>query len=426
MSWITFIFLPLLFVASIYGMNIDALEGNPSWYTALYFAVPLFTIVILSIHFIKHRTTIQQWLPYRKRIQSIVTSMSRLLRNQILQWRAKRRQARMGRWTEDEAAFMLESGTQEGADMELEDYRHRMEAHMVASIRRRELVLKSAVMSGCLQTVRFQLSHEPRLDLRTTLGASLCNHALLNGNYKIFKLLQQAGLDINIVDDDQTPPIFCAIRSGRLSVVKELIQMGAKLKARDILGRTALMIACKYEQDKLVKYLLSSTSLGRDWDYITAKESRLGKEAIHYAAQGGVINCVRHLLEAYRRFASATNGTPIDRLTQLDKRKRTPAMLAVTSVATIQFIQSQISKDDASDSKGILTEYLPLLLALSKTVKWARKLIKIHTTSTGDRFTNGGNDKSKLPAIENDLIQRTRVVEFYMAPKPEHSTSCYD
>ncbi|EWC43946.1 hypothetical protein DRE_01298 [Drechslerella stenobrocha 248] len=31
LSWITFIFLPLLFAASLFGMNIDILEDNPSW-----------------------------------------------------------------------------------------------------------------------------------------------------------------------------------------------------------------------------------------------------------------------------------------------------------------------------------------------------------------------------------------------------------
>ncbi|KAM0145600.1 hypothetical protein ACHAPG_011547, partial [Botrytis cinerea] len=32
LSWITFIFLPLLFIASLFGMNVDILENNPAWW----------------------------------------------------------------------------------------------------------------------------------------------------------------------------------------------------------------------------------------------------------------------------------------------------------------------------------------------------------------------------------------------------------
>ncbi|KAK6199728.1 hypothetical protein LQW54_009916 [Pestalotiopsis sp. IQ-011] len=32
LSWITFVFLPLVFIASLFGMNVDLLSDNPSWW----------------------------------------------------------------------------------------------------------------------------------------------------------------------------------------------------------------------------------------------------------------------------------------------------------------------------------------------------------------------------------------------------------
>ncbi|KAI5782332.1 hypothetical protein DFH27DRAFT_579163 [Peziza echinospora] len=55
LSWITFIFLPLLFVSGLYGMNIDLLADNPSWKTYFYIAVPLFFIILFVVFALKTR-----------------------------------------------------------------------------------------------------------------------------------------------------------------------------------------------------------------------------------------------------------------------------------------------------------------------------------------------------------------------------------
>ncbi|KAI5782355.1 cora-like Mg2+ transporter protein-domain-containing protein [Peziza echinospora] len=49
LSWITLIFLPLLFVSSLYGMNVDILKDNPSWTSYFYIALPLFIIIIIVV-----------------------------------------------------------------------------------------------------------------------------------------------------------------------------------------------------------------------------------------------------------------------------------------------------------------------------------------------------------------------------------------
>ncbi|KAF3911135.1 hypothetical protein AA313_de0207545 [Arthrobotrys entomopaga] len=55
LSWITFIFLPLMFVASLFGMNIDILENDPPWKWTLVVCAPTVGVVWVV------------WLAYRIR-----------------------------------------------------------------------------------------------------------------------------------------------------------------------------------------------------------------------------------------------------------------------------------------------------------------------------------------------------------------------
>lgn len=48
-----FIFLPLLFVASLFGMNVNLLENNPSWIYYLIISIPLFAILMLLVFALK-------------------------------------------------------------------------------------------------------------------------------------------------------------------------------------------------------------------------------------------------------------------------------------------------------------------------------------------------------------------------------------
>ncbi|KAK4123005.1 hypothetical protein N657DRAFT_645721, partial [Parathielavia appendiculata] len=48
LSWITFVFLPLMFIASLFGMNVDVLASDPPWWIYIPFALGtmLLTLVV--------------------------------------------------------------------------------------------------------------------------------------------------------------------------------------------------------------------------------------------------------------------------------------------------------------------------------------------------------------------------------------------
>ncbi|EWC46382.1 hypothetical protein DRE_04325 [Drechslerella stenobrocha 248] len=47
LSWITFVFLPLLFISSLFGMNVDLLSDNPAWWWYLVWTGPGLSLVLL-------------------------------------------------------------------------------------------------------------------------------------------------------------------------------------------------------------------------------------------------------------------------------------------------------------------------------------------------------------------------------------------
>ncbi|KAF3097224.1 hypothetical protein TWF569_002899 [Orbilia oligospora] len=47
LSWITFIFLPMLFMSSLFGMNVDLLANNPEWWWYLVWTIPCLILVML-------------------------------------------------------------------------------------------------------------------------------------------------------------------------------------------------------------------------------------------------------------------------------------------------------------------------------------------------------------------------------------------
>lgn len=74
LSWITFIFLPLMFISSLFGMNVDILNSDPGWWIYVLFAVGMM-ILTLGVWILFKRENLEsriekqfQWLVKRKNV----------------------------------------------------------------------------------------------------------------------------------------------------------------------------------------------------------------------------------------------------------------------------------------------------------------------------------------------------------------------
>lgn len=83
LSWITFIFLPLTFLVSFFGMNVDTFENNPDikWYFAA--ALPMMAVMLMVWYCIKHSISRRQHDPIRRGVyetlyQELATQHPRL------------------------------------------------------------------------------------------------------------------------------------------------------------------------------------------------------------------------------------------------------------------------------------------------------------------------------------------------------------
>lgn len=72
LSWITFIFLPLMFISSVFGMNVDVLKSNPRWWIYILFAAGTM-ILTLGVWILFKRKNLErrikerfQWLVKRE------------------------------------------------------------------------------------------------------------------------------------------------------------------------------------------------------------------------------------------------------------------------------------------------------------------------------------------------------------------------
>ena len=68
LSWITFIFLPLTFLSTFFGMNVDTFQPDPSIKYYFVSAVPLMILVLLFWYFIKHSLAHERQTPYQRGI----------------------------------------------------------------------------------------------------------------------------------------------------------------------------------------------------------------------------------------------------------------------------------------------------------------------------------------------------------------------
>ncbi|KAJ4129487.1 hypothetical protein NW765_016360 [Fusarium oxysporum] len=79
LSWITFIFLPAMFAASLFGMNVDILESNPDWRWYLLFMGSFLFLTIAGWLFFKY-FEVESWIEAHvgRRIQTLAGERKRV------------------------------------------------------------------------------------------------------------------------------------------------------------------------------------------------------------------------------------------------------------------------------------------------------------------------------------------------------------
>ncbi|KAL0631724.1 hypothetical protein Q9L58_009399, partial [Maublancomyces gigas] len=284
LSWITFIFLPLLFVASLFGMNVDLVQNNPSWIYYIYISIPMFLLLLLSV-----------WI--LKQLKGVAKTLSG--------WVVEAR---------NRYPFMLRQRVVSDEETKAEsNHEHRRGFNCAvacgdASAVTKVITERAEVKSLFLDAMRLaaEYGHQAVLKILLENGADLNGRAGTGeqtplqatsgrGHLAIVDFLLAAGAEINAAaaDNGGCTALQSAAGVGHLSIVERLILKGADVNAPagQNGGRTALQAAAWGGHLSIVEMLLAR---GAD---INALASHChGWTALQAAACGGQLSVVEMLL----------------------------------------------------------------------------------------------------------------------------------
>ena len=95
----------------------------------------------------------------------------------------------------------------------------------------------------------------PRED---SIDVTSFRNAALEGEYETVRRAIEAGMDVDLLDEERRTALLMAAFNGHTRVVKLLLDNGASVEHRDVAGRTALLYASTGANDETVRVLLEA------------------------------------------------------------------------------------------------------------------------------------------------------------------------
>lgn len=164
-------------------------------------------------------------------------------------------------------------------------------------IKKRGEELRGLAQKGVTQRLLHELDGETDLEHPDESGWTLLFHAVKGGDETV-KALVERGADLNARDILGHTMISICARYGYLEQAKFLIGLGAEVNTREeVLGRTPLMVASYCGHTPLVQFLLKA---GADTEAV----DDLGKTALNIAEKSGrdeVVEVLNHGLGSMER-----------------------------------------------------------------------------------------------------------------------------
>jgi len=288
--------------------------------------------------------------------------------------------------------------------------------------------LHLAVQKGHVNTVGLLLEKGASPEGKSSEGSTVLHYAADHGSTEIVQLLLKKGASIHLeaLDSDDKTPLFLAIYSRNLEVVKCLLDAGGNINASS--KWPAMYAAAYYGRVPIVQELLSRGLTRGIWEacgennwtplhagYDTAEVTKLlleaganvnavnsdGKTALHLASYGEYTSTVKILVEH--------NAD----LTIADKRGSTALHEAVDKAEIVEILLGKGTDIDVLDNEG----RTPMLLSASRGKLESLELLLKHG---GDLWKPDGNGWTPLHVACSD--GQIRIVEAILAKnncKPE-------
>ena len=165
-------------------------------------------------------------------------------------------------------------------------------------------LLYYAIQSQSFDVMKFCVENSADLDRRFgEFQESALHTACTEGSMEITKyLIEKFPYLMDTTDSEGYTPLLNSVSRGRIDIFKLLIKHGADSNAKEKHGRTILHLAYLSGKKKLAFYILKHF---RDLLYTRDNDEM---EVIHYAALGGSIELLEHLVSIGLNVYSLDNG----------------------------------------------------------------------------------------------------------------------
>lgn len=166
-----------------------------------------------------------------------------------------------------------------------------------------------ACVNGNLETVRQMVSENMELtNVQDDDSDTLLHAGVLSDNETLLRYLtNELSIPVNAHNANRSTPLHYAVFTGSVRTTTLLLNCGAFVDAQDASGKTPLMIACQRNDNEVAQLLVDRGASLRCFDLC-------GDSALHHAARGRCLSCIRLLLrhtDADTNYCNNFEETPL-------------------------------------------------------------------------------------------------------------------
>lgn len=205
--------------------------------------------------------------------------------------------------------------------------------------------IEEAAKAGQLEVLSIFIDRAASIKSTNILQHAIPSHWSGDDNVEMVHFLLDNSADANSILDDKESllPLHLAVREGKISVVRALLEYGADVDRQNDEGWTALHEAANMGFDEVVRLLIDEYNADMSISLINRSV------ALHVAAQANRIRCVQALLDGGQN----VNVTNSDGRTALHIAADNGC---VRIVRIVQFLQERDADVTIQDSRAGMTE----------------------------------------------------------------------
>ena len=163
-----------------------------------------------------------------------------------------------------------------------------------------------AAQQGNVNVLKLLQHRGANIDQVDSTGTNSIMFSLTNGDCETVRWLTENGVDVNVSDYEGITAVHGAACLGKLEVLKLLHKSGANIRQKNSYGQNSIMLASTGTSDcETVRWLIEHGVDVNDSD-------KLGKTAVHYAAQKGNIDVLKLLHNKGAYIHEVANSTGVN------------------------------------------------------------------------------------------------------------------